>query len=74
MANVQIQFYSHGVEILSPWYLVRREDKIPTDQEVLDTWDTTDKKTEEVIAKEAEEGIMDGFGLMDKTMSEKKQM
>jgi len=74
MANVQKEFYSHGVEILSPWYLVRRDEKMPTGEEVMDTWDTTDKKTEEAISKETEESITDGFGLMDKTMTEEKQM
>ncbi len=74
MANVQKEFYSHGVEILSPWYLVRRDEKMPTGEEVKDTWETTDKETEEVISKETEESITDSFGLMDKTLTEEKQM
>jgi small-conductance mechanosensitive channel len=74
MANVQKEFYSHGVEILSPWYLVRRDEKIPSHEQVMDSWEQTDKKTEEVISKETEDSIRDSFGLMDKAMSEEKQM
>ena len=74
MANVQKQFYAHGVEILSPWYLVRREEKVPTEDELRESWKATDKKTEEVFVKETEEKISGGFGLMDKTLTEEKQM
>jgi small-conductance mechanosensitive channel len=68
LANIHTIFYSHGVEILSPWYLVRRDDKIPTDKQVADGWDEMDKKGKEVLEKKVEEKITDGFGLMDKAM------
>ena len=74
MMNVQKQFYEHGVEILSPWYLVQREDKMPTSEEVRQSWTKTDKETEEVFIKDQEESITDSFGLMDKTLNEEKQM
>jgi small-conductance mechanosensitive channel len=70
MANVQEQFYSHGVEILSPWYLVRREEKMPTEKETMEAWKGTDEKVEEILTKEHEEKIGGGFDLMDKMESE----
>ncbi|MDO9536862.1 MAG: mechanosensitive ion channel [Thermoplasmata archaeon] len=33
--NVQAAFYNAGVEILSPWYLVKREDKMPSRDDVV---------------------------------------
>jgi small-conductance mechanosensitive channel len=74
MANVQKEFYSHGVEILSPWYLVKREEPVPSDQQIADSWKSSDGKTEEVFEKETEEKITDGFSLMDKMMEEEKMM
>ncbi len=74
MANVQEEFYSHGVEILSPWYLVRRDEKIPTEKETMDTWKGADEKVEQIMSKEQEEQISDSFGMFEKTLSEEKQM
>jgi small-conductance mechanosensitive channel len=70
MANVQEQFYGHGVEILSPWYLVRREEKKQTEEELSETWKGTDEKVEKIITKEHEEKIGGGFDLMDKIETE----
>jgi small-conductance mechanosensitive channel len=70
MANIQEMFYSHGVEILSPEYLVRRQETAPTEKKLKDIWSDIDKKGEEVFEKETEEKIGKGFDLMDKTLGE----
>jgi small-conductance mechanosensitive channel len=75
MANVHKCFYTHGVEILSPWYLVKREGKTPSEKEIMDGWETVQKKGEEAITKETEEKIGGGFDLMDKAIeSEPKKI
>jgi len=71
MANVHKCFYTHGVEILSPWYLVKREEKPPSEKEIMDGWETVQKKGEEAITKETDEKIGDGFDLMDKAIGSK---
>lgn len=69
MANAQHQFHSHGVEILSPWYLVRRSETMPDDKQVMDSWVKVDEKGKETLAKDAEKKIAGGFDFMDKTIS-----
>jgi small-conductance mechanosensitive channel len=72
MANVHKTFYTHGVEILSPWYLVRRSESVPTDKQIADGWDEMDQKGKEALEKKVEEKISGGFELMDKVMEEEK--
>ena len=70
MANVHKKFYSHGVEILSPWYLVRRQEGIPSDEKVAKQWEAIEEKGKEVLEKKADEKISGGFDIMDKTLGE----
>jgi small-conductance mechanosensitive channel len=72
MANVHNQFYSHGIEILSPWYLVQRQEQIPSSKQISDAWEDTDKESREVIEKEVGKKITGGFELMDKTITTDK--
>lgn len=72
MANIQHKFYSRGVEILSPWYMVRREEGELTDDQIAASWESIDKRGREILEKETEEKMGDGFGLMDKMISSGK--
>lgn len=73
MGNVQTQFYSHGVEITSPWYLVQRKEAKPTDEEISEAWESTEKRGEEVLEKKVDEKISSSFEMMDKAIDEEKK-
>jgi small-conductance mechanosensitive channel len=68
--SIHEEFYSHGIEILSPWYLVRRDEKRPSVKRVTDSWETSIKDEEKVYEKETSENIGGGFSLMEKSISE----
>ena len=72
MANIQHKFYSRGVEILSPWYMVRREGGELTDEQIAASWESIDTRGREILEKETEEKMGDGFELMDKMISSGK--
>ncbi len=72
IANIQHKFYSRGVEILSPWYMVRREEGELTEEKIADSWASMDKRGKEIFEKETEEKMGDGFELMDKMISSGK--
>lgn len=72
MANIQHKFYSRGVEILSPWYMVRREERELTDEQIAASWESIDKRGREILEKETVEKMGDGFELMDKMISSGK--
>jgi small-conductance mechanosensitive channel len=68
--SIQEEFYSHGIEILSPWYLIRRDEKRPTVKNVTDCWETSIKDEDKVYEKETSEKIGGGFDLMEKAIVE----
>jgi small-conductance mechanosensitive channel len=73
-ANVHNQFYTHGIEILSPWYLVQRQEQKPTSKQISEDWVTTDKKSQEAIELKVGQKITDGFELMDKSIPTDKKV
>jgi small-conductance mechanosensitive channel len=73
-ANVHNQFYNHGIEILSPWYLVQRQEQKPTSKQISEDWVTTDKKSQEAIELKVGQKITDGFELMDKSIPADKKI
>ena len=73
MASVHTQFYKHGVEILSPWYLVKREEAIPTSEKISKGWEASEKEGKEVLEKETGKKITDSFELMEKTLGTGKK-
>jgi small-conductance mechanosensitive channel len=72
-ANVHNQFYRHGIEIVSPWYLVQRQEKKLTGEEITKSFIATDEKGQKAMEKATDEKIGDGFGLMEKTLAEQEQ-
>lgn len=72
-ANVHNQFYQHGIEILSPWFLVQRQGKKLSEEEIARSWVDADEKGQKAMEKATDEKIGDGFGLMEKILAEEEK-
>jgi small-conductance mechanosensitive channel len=62
--NVQENFYDAGVEILTPWQLVKREDIIPDPKQVTERYEKM-KRHKDSQRKEDEEAASEGMKMFD---------
>lgn len=63
--RIQETFYKNGIEILSPWYIVRREDKIPESDVISARFKDAIEKREERVSEDVISAGMSMFADMD---------